>query len=246
MSSHVLFDDVLLEATSGERRRRKLTLFATLAGESLAIAAIIAIPLLYLDAVPGYSAHAQPVTTPQRALTPIQVTTGPVQHGGHSVALARSTDEYVVARTIADPHLVYDRYRATSDETTTDPRLVTQDACCDNAAFSAIASGPPVRVAPPVEKRHIISHIDAGMIVQRVEPVYPRIAKDARIQGDVVLRAMLSKDGKIEGLQVVSGHPLLAPAAVSAVSQWRFRPYQLNGSPIEVDAQITVRFRLGN
>ena len=63
MSSHVLFDDVLLETTSGERRRRKLTLFATIAGEGLAIAAIIAIPLLYLDAVPGYSAHAATIAS---------------------------------------------------------------------------------------------------------------------------------------------------------------------------------------
>jgi protein TonB len=98
---------------------------------------------------------------------------------------------------------------------------------------------------PPPPHRPMISHLDEGMIVHRVEPLYPSTAKLVRIQGEVVLRAVISKEGRIEGLQVISGHPLLAPAAVNAISQWRFRPYQLNGSPIEVEAQVTVRFKLG-
>jgi len=74
--------------------------------------------------------------------------------------------------------------------------------------------------------------------------VYPVIAKATRTQGEVVLRATIGNAGEIENLQVVSGHPLLAPAALDAVRQWRFRPYYLNGSAIEVQAQITVRFVL--
>jgi protein TonB len=243
LASRTLFDDVLLETSSGERRRRKLALFATLAGEAIAV--VIALPLLYLDAVPGYTVHAQPLTTPPRPVAPIQLTSGPSHPGGPSVALARSTDEYVVARTIADPHLTYDRYRVASDDTTTDPRLVTPDACCSNSTFSAIAGGPPRAVVPAPPPRPVISHVEEGMILRRVEPAYPRIARDTRTQGVVVLRAVISKEGRIEGLQVVSGHPLLVSAATDAVAQWRFRPYLLNGTPVEVEAQITVRFVLG-
>ena len=243
MASHALFDDVLLETTSGERRRRKLTLFATLAGEALVIAAVVAVPLLYLDAVPGYSARAQAIALP---LTPAPLgepdapREQPHAQGGGPNALIPTTDAP------RDPRLTYG-----------DPQARDQVGSRD------IGDGPPnvpwgspngvpggtgtdlvavPNIPPPPQQRRIISHVDEGMIVHRVEPAYPRIAREARIQGDVVLRAIISKDGRIEGLQVVSGHPLLAPAAVNAVSQWRFRPYQLNGSPVEVDAQITVRF----
>jgi protein TonB len=66
----------------------------------------------------------------------------------------------------------------------------------------------------------------------------------ARIQGPVVLEAVISKAGKIENLRLVSGHPMLAAAAIDAVSQWRYRPYILNGDEIEVETEITVNFVL--
>jgi protein TonB len=68
------------------------------------------------------------------------------------------------------------------------------------------------------------------------------MAKQARIQGSVVLRATIGKQGTIENLQVLSGHPMLAQAAVEAVRQWRYRPYYLNGEPVEVDTQVVVNF----
>jgi protein TonB len=70
------------------------------------------------------------------------------------------------------------------------------------------------------------------------------LARTARIQGEVVLFAVISKSGSIDNLRVLSGHPMLAPAAVDAVSQWRYRPYILNNEPIEVATQITVKFTL--
>jgi protein TonB len=77
-----------------------------------------------------------------------------------------------------------------------------------------------------------------------VQPVYPSLARNARIQGTVVLSAVISKAGTIENLRVVSGHPLLVTAAIEAVSQWRYRPYILNREPIEVETQIMVNFSL--
>jgi protein TonB len=83
-----------------------------------------------------------------------------------------------------------------------------------------------------------------GNLVLGVQPLYPPLAKQARIQGQVVLRAMISRDGMIGNLQVLSGHPMLVQAAIDAVKQWRYRPYFLNGQAVEVETQVTVNFVL--
>jgi protein TonB len=88
------------------------------------------------------------------------------------------------------------------------------------------------------------SNLLQGSLIRRVEPVYPPLARTARIQGSVVLAAVISKQGTIQHLQVLSGHPMLVNAALEAVSQWRYRPYVLNGEVIEVETQITVNFKL--
>jgi protein TonB len=79
-----------------------------------------------------------------------------------------------------------------------------------------------------------------------VRPTYPKPAKQARIQGTVRFNAVIAKDGAIQSLQVVSGHPLLIPAATEAVRQWIYRPTQLNGESVEVQTQIDVNFTLSN
>jgi protein TonB len=83
-----------------------------------------------------------------------------------------------------------------------------------------------------------------GNLIHRVQPDYPSLARQARIQGVVVLRAVISREGRIENLQVLSGHPMLVPAAMEAVRQWRYRPYVLNDQPVEVETQVTVNFVL--
>ena len=83
------------------------------------------------------------------------------------------------------------------------------------------------------------------MLVHQVKPQYPELAMKARIQGTVVLQAVIGKDGTVQDLRLVSGHPMLAPAAIEAVRQWRYRPYLLNSEPVEVDTQINVNFTLG-
>ncbi|OLB86431.1 MAG: hypothetical protein AUI17_04340 [Acidobacteriales bacterium 13_2_20CM_2_55_5] len=81
-------------------------------------------------------------------------------------------------------------------------------------------------------------------LINRVQPLYPPLAKQARIQGQVVLRAVISRSGAIENLQVLSGHPMLVQAAMDAVKQWRYRPYSLNGEAVEVETRVTVNFVL--
>lgn len=83
-----------------------------------------------------------------------------------------------------------------------------------------------------------------GSLTRRVEPVYPSPARIARIQGPVVLEAIIAKDGTMQQLHLISGHPFLVKAAMDAVSQWRYKPYVLNGEAIEVETQITVNFIL--
>jgi len=100
---------------------------------------------------------------------------------------------------------------------------------------------PPATVAThPIR----VSYWAEGGLVHRVQPVYPPLARQARIQGPVQLRAVISKAGTIEGLTLISGHAMLSGAALAAVRQWRYRPYLLNGEPIEVETEITVNFTL--
>jgi protein TonB len=86
--------------------------------------------------------------------------------------------------------------------------------------------------------------VSEGLLIRAVRPVYPNNARMNRVQGKVLLRAVIGKDGRVEKLEVVSGPKELTQAAVDAVQQWRYRPYYLAGSPVEVDTQITVNFEL--
>jgi protein TonB len=85
-----------------------------------------------------------------------------------------------------------------------------------------------------------------GLAVKKVTPEYPPEARKERIQGTVLMHAMIGKAGDIVELDLVTGHPILAPAAIDAVRQWEYKPYLLNGKPLEVDTQITVNFRLAD
>jgi periplasmic protein TonB len=110
-------------------------------------------------------------------------------------------------------------------------------------ATSSLAVVPKVQPAMPQRVR-ISQGVTKGLLIRKVEPAYPAIARAARIQGDVVLKAIISREGNIEDLQLVSGHPMLVPAAIDAVKQWHYRPYLLNGQPVEVETTITVIFSL--
>jgi periplasmic protein TonB len=110
---------------------------------------------------------------------------------------------------------------------------------------SVLSSTPTVapKIATPQRVR-VSSGVVQGLIVRRVNPVYPPLARQARIQGTVILQAEISKEGTIQNLQLISGHPMLAPAAIEAVKQWKYKPYLLNGEPVEVETQIQVNFTL--
>src|SRR5579872_825312 len=101
------------------------------------------------------------------------------------------------------------------------------------------------KLQPVVPQRIRISQgVTTGMLIHKVEPVYPSIARAARVQGSVILKAVIDRDGNIHDLQLVSGHPLLVPSALDAVKQWHYRPYLLNGQPVEVETTVTVIFTM--
>jgi len=108
--------------------------------------------------------------------------------------------------------------------------------------LSSTAVAAP-RAATPTRIR-VSQGVTEGLLVHRVQPNYPPLARQARIQGQVVIAALIGKDGSIQNLRVVSGHPMLTGAALDAVRQWKYKPYFLNGEPVEVDTQIMVNFTL--
>ena len=113
------------------------------------------------------------------------------------------------------------------------------------SATSSLAAVP--KFVPAIPQRiRISAGVTKGLLIHRVEPTYPTLAKSARVQGDVVLSAVIDTNGQITNLQLVSGHPMLVPAAITAVKQWRYEPYLLNGQPVEVETTITVIFTLSS
>ncbi len=105
------------------------------------------------------------------------------------------------------------------------------------------SAAPPPKVATP-QKLRVSSGVADGLKIHDVQPTYPQMARIAHIQGDVMLQATISKTGTIEGLHGVSGHPILIQAAMEAVRQWKYKPYILNGDPVEVETTIKVQFHM--
>lgn len=109
------------------------------------------------------------------------------------------------------------------------------------SVFSNNNKAPKVQAATPTTV-NITSGVAAGMLLQKTIPLYPAIAKSARVSGTVVLQATISKTGTIENLRVITGPAMLQQSALDAVRSWRYRPYQLNGTPVAVDTTVNVVF----
>ena len=99
-------------------------------------------------------------------------------------------------------------------------------------------------VPTPVKRMRIASRVAEANLIHDVAPQYPPEAGRARIEGTVVLMAVIGKDGSVQDVQVESGLPILAQAAIDAVRQWRYKPYMIDGEPVEVDSRITINFTL--
>jgi protein TonB len=114
-------------------------------------------------------------------------------------------------------------------------------------APAKILIGRPVVQSPAHPKRVVLpAGVAQGLLIMKTNPVYPPIAKAARVSGTVVLQAVISTSGSIENLRVISGPAMLQQSALDAVKTWRYRPYLLNNQPVEVETTINVIYTLGN
>ncbi len=107
-----------------------------------------------------------------------------------------------------------------------------------------LSTVPPSSSADPPRRIRVSSGVSQGLLVKKVDPLYPEAARQQRIQGRVVLKANIDKEGNVSKLELVEGHPMLVPAAIEAVKQWKYRPYILAGNAVEVETQILVNFTL--
>jgi len=105
-------------------------------------------------------------------------------------------------------------------------------------------SGPKVKIAAP-SRISISAGVAGGLLTQKTSPVYPQIAREARVSGTVVIQATISKTGALENLRVVSGPTMLRQSALDAVKTWRYKPYLLDGQPVDVETTVSVNFSLG-
>jgi len=121
---------------------------------------------------------------------------------------------------------------------------VVEDKTTNVLVRSHLEGNSGAEGSQPAQRIRISQGVAQGLVVSKVPPHYPPEARTARIQGTVVLRALISKAGDVENLELVSGHPMLVPAAEEAVKQWKYRPYLLNGNAVAVETEVTVNFTL--
>jgi len=245
MSGHRMFGDSLLESSWAQRSRRNWTTLTSFGLEALAIGVLLVIPLWKTVGLPSAHTLSTPVSLVPNA--PVRTVAAQPHSGSASPnATNVATPRFVAPGQI--PHGV--------DKGPVDP--APEPIGIAGTDIGPIASGPGIPgllpsgtmpVAPPALRPVVrpirISNVLEGSLLHRVQPAYPPLAKTSRIQGPVVLAAVISKAGAIENLRVISGHPMLVKAALDAVSEWRYRPYILNDEPVEVETQITVNFTLG-
>ena len=109
---------------------------------------------------------------------------------------------------------------------------------------------PPPKAEPPKpatpRRVRMGGNVEAAKLIREVQPEYPVLARDARIQGTVRLTAVIAKNGSVQDLSLLSGQPLLVPAAMNAVRKWVYKPTYLNGNPVEVETEVDVRFSLSS
>jgi periplasmic protein TonB len=238
--------DATIHSSWDERSRRGLTTLTSLGLQVLAVGVLLVVPLLRPAGLPLFHSLSTPVSLGR----PLGEPPAPRTRAGANTTAAPSNP---VDITLRMPTRIPNEISPASDDgppqvTGFGPAISGDALRGDPRGMANLFDGsrpvlpiaaPPARIAPVR-----VSHISEGNLIRKVQPAYPPLARSARIQGVVVLQAVISKQGSIENLQVLTGHPLLVPAAIEAVRQWHYRPYVLNNEPVEVETQITVNFSL--
>lgn len=245
-----LFTDSLLESKGSLNRRRGWATVLSLAIQGVLLGVAILVPLIYTEALP----RQQLLTL---LIAPPPPPPPPPPAAPEVVKMIRNVETEMVGGQLRTPTRIPNKIAMIREEQ-------PPPAASSGGVIGGVPGGIPggqlggvlggiigstsnPNVVPKVAKPEVMrirvsQGVSTGHLINKVEPLYPPLARSARIQGQVVLTAIISKDGTIEDLRVLSGHPLLIQAALDAVRQWRYKPYLLNGEPVEVETTVTVNF----
>jgi periplasmic protein TonB len=242
LAEDTVFADSFCTSSGASRFRRRWTTLVSFVAQALGLSIMLLLPLLYTQGLPQLQLIAA-----LEAPSPLPPgdTARLVRHPASNVA----SNGHVIAPPSVPNNI------AQIDEPTA-PRPVDLGSIGvsggmgngrgTSSVLNSIGNGLNSIVPPPPPVTHHlrVSQMMEGNLIYRVQPQYPPLARQARIQGAVVLHAVIDREGKITHLEVLSGHPMLVQAALDAVRQWRYRPYYLNSEPVEVETSVTVNFTL--
>lgn len=240
-----MFNQTFVNGTS--KTKKPLALLCSFLLEGLAICALILIPLVYTHALPSAQLRSYLVAPPP-PVSPAAIRTIKVQ--------AKAPIRQLNTRQLVAPVVIPSKVNVVSDSEpapdvpvfggNVDANAAANSVLGVMGAPSGLAAAPPaVPVKPKSHPAPVrIGTLSEANLIRKVQPVYPPLAKSAGIQGTVEFTATIGKEGNIENLQLVRGHPLLVRAARDAVLQWKYRPTLLNGQPVEVITDIVVKFTL--
>ena len=244
-----MFEDSLIESGGKLKTKRGATTVVSFVLQICLIGVLVLIPLLFTEALPKTQLMTFLVAPPPPPPPPPPPAAAPVK-----VVKPIQTD--IINGQLRTPTKIPEKVQMIKEEEAPPPMASAGGVVGGvpggipggqmGGVIGGIISSTPVavpKVATPQRVR-VSQGVTQGLLTRRVNPTYPPLARQARIQGTVVLQAEISKSGDIQNLRLVSGHPMLAPAAIEAVKQWKYRPYILNGEPVEVETQITVNFTL--
>jgi protein TonB len=243
-----MFEDSLIESGGRLKTKRGRTSLVAFIIEFMILGVMILIPLIFTEALPRTQLMTFLVAPPPPPPPP------PPPAAAVKVVKVVQTD--IVNGELRTPTKIPKKIEMIKEDEAPPPVMASTGVVGGvpggvpggsmGGVIGSVLSSTPVavpKIATPQRVR-VSSGVSTGMLVRRVQPNYPPLARQARIQGVVVLQAQISKDGNIENLQLISGHPMLAPAAIEAVKQWKYKPYLLNGEPVEVETQVQVNFTL--
>ena len=228
-----MFEDSTFESAGSIRTRSRGWMLATFTFNGAVLVALALFPLLHPEALPQMRTIDLMTAPPPRQEPP------PPQRVQRVVRKSDMVDSEFRAPSVIPPNV----YKKATPEPPPATVPTGSPFGGDLRAFTQRATGPSVRPEPQ-ETARVSQGVMDGLLVQKVIPEYPPMAREARIEGTVILQANISKTGTIENLHVVNGPALLRGAAMAAVRQWRFRPYLLNGEPVEVETTVNVQFTL--
>lgn len=241
-----IFSDSLIETSWAQRSHRNWSTLTSFGVQAAIISLLLLLPLFRTVLLPA----ARTVSTP--------ISLGRLRND--PAPLRQNINATVAATNAANPRIVAPGRVPTTVSMEADNSSIQPPSgigCgdrCDLAvgapeglplAITGTRPAPLPTPAPAPRARALVtSNMMEGSLIRRVLPAYPPLARAARVEGQVLLAATISKAGTIEDLKVLRGHPMLVKAALDAVSQWRYRPYVLNNEPVEVETQIMVVFTL--